>query len=129
MTRKQFLLAAAAVASPLRAAPRTQMGVATTCYLTAWRPRDTFEFLEHCQGLGAGGIQANLSSTEPAYLARLRDRAGQAGMYLEVMIGLPREDAAAFERTVVAAKEVGALCVRAACLGSRRYETFTALDD
>ena len=54
MTRKQFLLAsAAAVASPAWAALRTQMGIATTCYLTAWRPKDTYEFLEHCHALGA----------------------------------------------------------------------------
>ena len=78
MTRKQFLLAsAAAAASPVWAVPRTQMGIATTCYMTAWRPKDTYEFLEHCQALGAGGIQASLASTDPAYVKKLRARAGK----------------------------------------------------
>ena len=129
MTRKQFLLASAgAAASPVWAVPRTQMGIATTCYLTVWRPKDTYEFLEHCEGLGAGGIQASLASTDPAYVKKLRTRAEQAGMYLEFMIGLPKEDTLAFEATVRAAKEAGALCLRANCLPGRRYETFTALE-
>jgi hypothetical protein len=33
--------------------------------MTAWRPKDTYEFLEHCQALGAGGIQVSLASTDP----------------------------------------------------------------
>ena len=65
MTRKQFLLASAAVASPSWAMPCTKMGIAATCYMTAWRPKDTYEFLEHCQALGAGGIQVSLASTDP----------------------------------------------------------------
>src|SRR6266403_2672642 len=98
MTRKQFLFAsAAAAASRAWAVPRTRMGIATTCYMTVWRPKDTYEFLEHCQALGAGGIQASLSSTDPAYLKKLRSRAEQAGMYLEFMIGLPKQDTSAFE--------------------------------
>ena len=104
MTRKEFLLASAAAASSAWAVPRTHMGIATTCYLTAWRPKDTYEFLEHCQALGAGGIQASLASTDPAYVKKLRARAEQGGMYLEFMIGLPKEDTSAFEATVKAAK-------------------------
>jgi len=128
MNRRQFLFAAAA-AAPLAAAERTQMGVATTCYLSFRRPRDTYEFLEHCHSNGAGGIQASLSSTDPAFLKKLRARLEQTGMYIEVMSGLPRGDAAAFEQTVVAAKEVNALCLRAACLGGRRYETFKTMEE
>src|ERR1022692_3700829 len=117
MTRRQFLLAsAAATASTARAVPRSGMGIASTCYMTAWRPRDTYEFLEHCQALGAGGIQATLSSTDPAYVRRLRSRAEQAGMYLEFMIGMPKEDTSPFEATLKAAKEAGGLCARANCM-------------
>ncbi len=105
------------------------MGVAATCYLTAWRPKDTYEFLEHCIALGAGGIQASLASTDAAYIRKLRRRLETEGMYLEVMTGLPGEDASAFERTVAAAKEAGALSIRAACLGGRRYETFETVPD
>src|SRR6266849_9090448 len=129
-TRRSVLLASAeAAASPVWAVPRTRMGIATTCYLTAWRPKDTYEFLEHCQALGAGGIQASLASTDSAYVKKLRARAEQADMYLEFMVGLPKEDTSAFEATVRAAKEAGGLCLRANCLPGRRYETFAALEE
>jgi sugar phosphate isomerase/epimerase len=106
------------------------MGIATTSLMTARRPHDTYEFLEYCNALGAGGIQASLSSLESDYLKKLRARAEQLGMYIEVMADLPRqEDATAFERTIRAAKEVGAICVRTAALGGRRYENFSNLSD
>jgi len=129
MTRRRFL--AASVAAPLAAgAPRSSMGVATTSYMTAWRPRETYEFLEYCHGIGAGGIQAGLSSLDPAYVKKLRGRAEQLGMYIEVMSALPRaDDTSQFEATLAAAAGVGALCLRCACLGGRRYETFASLDD
>lgn len=128
MNRREFLMAAAASAN-LPNAPRTTMGVAATSYMTVARPRDTAQFLEQCHALGAGGIQAPLSSLDPAYIAKLRERLGELGMYLEVMVGLPKPDATeAFERTIAAAKQAGALCVRTACLGGRRYETFGGLE-
>jgi len=130
MTRQQFLFAsAAAAASPLLAMPRSEMGVASTCYMTAWRPRDTYEFLEHCQALGAAGIQAFLSSTDAEYVKKLRARAERAGMYLEFMIAMPKQDTSAFEATVKAAKEAGGLCVRANCMPGRRYENIATLDE
>ncbi|MCC6587356.1 MAG: sugar phosphate isomerase/epimerase [Bryobacterales bacterium] len=128
MNRRQFVTAAAGTALA-SAAPRTGMGIATTCYMTAWRPKDTLQFLEHCRLLGAGGIQASLSSLEPAYVKRVRDKAEAAGMYVELMGGLPKGDPAQFEATLKAGKEVGALCVRSACLGGRRYETFRTRED
>ena len=115
---------------PALGVPRTAMGIATTSFLTARRPRDTYEFLEYCHSLGAGGIQASLASLEPAYLKKLRDRAGEFGMYIEVMAELPKpDDTAAFERTAAAAKAAGALCIRTAALGGRRYETYSQLSD
>ena len=81
--------------------------------MTARRPHDTYEFLEYCHSLGAGGIQASLASLDPTYLKKLRARAEQLGMYIEVMAELPKQDdTSAFERTVRAAKDAGALCVR-----------------
>lgn len=127
MTRRTLL--ASALAATATAAAKTTMGVATTSYMTGWRPKDTMEFLERCHQLGAGGIQASLSSLEPAYIKQLRDKAGQYGMYIELMGGLPRGDSAPFEANLKASKEVGALCVRSACLGGRRYETFKTLAD
>jgi len=129
MTRREWLLGAGAAATPVFGVPRTAMGIATTSYMTARRPHDTYEFLEYCHSLGAGGIQASLASLEPAYLKKLRDRAGQLDMYIEVMAELPKEDTAEFERSVQAAKDAGAVCVRTACLGGRRYEDFSNLAD
>jgi len=105
------------------------MGVATTSYMTVRKPRDTIEFLEHCHAAGAGGIQAPLTSLDPGYLGRLRDRAGRLEMYIEVMGPLPKADLSQFEAVARAAAGVGALCIRAACLGGRRYETFQSLDE
>ncbi len=129
MTRRIFLAATGAAAAAAAApASKVKFGVATTCYLSVWRPKDTLEFLEHCHGLGAPGIQASLSSLDPAYLKNLRAKADQYGMWIEVMSGLPKGDGEAFTKTMEAAKQVGALCVRSACLGGRRYETFPTLE-
>jgi sugar phosphate isomerase/epimerase len=130
MTRRHLLIgAAAAAATPALAVPTVSMGIATTSLMTARRPHDTYEFLEYCHSLGAGGIQASLASLEPAYLKKLRARAEQLGMYIEVMAELPKEDTNEFEHTARAAKDAGALCLRTACLGGRRYENFTDLAD
>jgi sugar phosphate isomerase/epimerase len=94
------------------------------------RPKDTLEFLEHANALGAGGIQMPLTSLEPDYIRTLRTRTERLGMYYEAISALPKTaDAAAFESTVAAAKEAGALAVRVNCLPGRRYENFTSLAD
>jgi sugar phosphate isomerase/epimerase len=104
------------------------MGIAMTCYLTAWRPKDTLEFIEHARAIGAGGVQASLSSLDPIYLGQVRSKLEQYGLYFEVMAPLPRKDPSHFEAVLAAARETGAICVRSACLGGRRYETFSTLD-
>jgi len=119
-------VAAAAFSRMSRGEPtRSKMGIATTSYMTVRRYRDTLEFLEHCNSLGAAGIQAQINGDLP----RLRARAEQLGMYIEAFIGLPRNgDADAFEKSVQNAQAVGALCVRANA-GGRRYEDFSTLDE
>jgi sugar phosphate isomerase/epimerase len=125
MTRRTLLFTAAAAG--LAAPPRSQMGLATTSFMIR-RPRVTLEFLEHAHSLGAGGVQCALSTVDPDYGRKVRARAEQLGMYVEVMGPLPKgADVSLFERVVQAAKEAGALCIRAACLGGRRYETFQDL--
>ena len=129
MNRRTFILTAAA-AGTLSAAPRSKMGIAVTCYMTFGHPKDTYEFLEHANDLGAGGIQMPLTSKEPDYARKLRARAEQLGMYFEAIGSLPKkDDPDAFEQTVAAAKEAGALCLRVNCIPGRRYETFTSLAD
>lgn len=127
MTRRNLLIAAAAAAARVSAAPRSKMGIATTSYMGFARPRDTFAFLERVHALGGAGIQASLSSLEPAYLKKLRAQAEAWDMYLEVMAPLPKQDTTAFERYVAAAKEAGAVCLRTGGLSGRRYETFHSL--
>jgi sugar phosphate isomerase/epimerase len=106
------------------------MGIATTCYMTVRRFRDTLEFMDHCHSLGAGGVQTALTAQTPEYLRQVKERAAKYGMWIEVMGGLPRSDNdESFQRTAASAKEVGAICIRSACLGGRRYETFAAMED
>ena len=126
MTRRSLLFSAA-VAAGAAGPPRSQMGLATTSFMIR-RPRLTLEFLEYAHSLGAGGAQCALSTLDAEYARKVRSRAEQLGMYLEVMGPLPKgSDVSVFERVVATAKEAGALCIRAACLGGRRYETFQDL--
>lgn len=107
--------------------PRTSMGVATTSYLTAWKPQDPLEFLDHCHELGSGGIQTPLFQLDAAGRKTLRARAESYGMFVEVMAPLPTEDVEQFRSVLRAAKECGASVVRTGCLGGRRYETFSTM--
>jgi len=132
MNRRTFLVTAAA-AGALAAEPRSKMGIAVTSYLSFGRPKDTLEFLEHANALGAGGIQMPLTSRAADYIRKLRARAEELGMYFEAIASLPARtanaDPAAFEHTAAAAKEAGALAIRVNCLPGRRYENFTNLAD
>ncbi len=128
MTRRTLLATAAGAAARTLsgAPPSSKVGIASTCF-AAERSSDTLAFLDYCHSLGAAGIQCVLSSLEPDYIQKLRARAEQTGMYVEVMAELPKtDDTSAFERTVEAATGAGALAVRAACLSGRRYEAFTS---
>jgi len=128
MTRREFIPVAAAsvLASAFADEPATKLGVAWTSYLTAARPKDALEFLEHCHALGAAGIQIPLNGD----LRQLRARAEQYNMYLEGAVSLPSKgDTAAFEKSIADAKSAGALCVRSAALSGRRYESFATLAD
>ena len=129
LSRRAFV-AALAASSSLHAAPKTSMMVATTSYLSFRRFKDSIEFLEHCHVIGAGGIQAQITNHDPAYLKTLRAKAESYGMPIEVIAGLPRSDNdEMFQRTMDSAKYLGATCVRSACLGGRRYETFSTPED
>jgi sugar phosphate isomerase/epimerase len=100
-----------------------------------WRPKDTYEFLEHCHTLGAAGIQAGVNgdiageATTRTDVSRIRKRAEELGMFVEAMVPMPRgTDTTAFEQALKDARDVGAIGLRAACLGTRRYETFATFE-
>ena len=136
MNRREFFrdtarLTSASLILPLmteaaaESAPQRKLGIATTSYLTAWRPNDTYEFLEHSHKLGAAGIQAPISGD----VKKIRARAEELGMYIEAMVPLPHgSDTSALEHGIANAEAVGAVAMRSACLGTRRYETFTTLE-
>jgi sugar phosphate isomerase/epimerase len=112
------------------------LGVASTSYMGVWRPKDTLEFLERCHALGAAGIQAGIhgdiagEAETRADIGKIRARAEQLGMYIEAMVPLPDgDDTAAFEQSLKDAKDAGAVALRAACLGTRRYENFASAAD
>jgi len=93
--------------------------------MTVRRFRDTYEFLEHCNGLGAAGIQSSINGDVP----KIRARADQLGMFVESIVALPKSaDTAAFEKSVQDAKAAGSTLVRVNA-GGRRYEDFSTLAD
>ena len=94
--------------------------------MMAWKPKDTLEFLAHCHQLGAAGIQSAIHGD----LRTLRARAEGYEMYIEAMVPMPHgRDTSALETALQDAKEVGAVALRSACLGTRRYETFKSFED
>ena len=143
-SRRTFLrstLGLAAAGSVSASAPKYRMGIGTAaCMQRARADRDiapserfteTLRFLDYCRGLGAGGIQAGLTSLEMSYCARLRDKAESYGMYVEVSARLPKDatDLDRFEQTVVAAREAGASVIRTVMLSGRRYENLRTLEN
>jgi sugar phosphate isomerase/epimerase len=129
VTRRSFLASVAAAGAASGSEPRTSMGITTESFPSSRSSKTVYEFLEYCHSLGAGGVQAGLASLEPDYIKKVRQRVEELGMYLQVMANPPKGDTAAFERTVKAAKEAGAYCLRGVCLNGRRYEVFSNLDD
>ncbi len=107
----------------------TSMGVTTDSFPFSKQPKTAYEFLGFCHSLGAGGAESAFGSTDPDYIRKVRKRVEELGIYYEAWATLPGTDTAAFERTVVAAKEAGATYLRAFCLGGRRYEVFQSLED
>lgn len=118
------------------------MGIGTAAYTQRARadrdiepPKrftETMRFLGHCKELGAGGIQAALSSLDEQYAARLCENAERYGMYVKVSARLPGDDGDSldlFERLVKATKAAGGSVIRTVMLGGRRYETFKTLED
>lgn len=100
------------------------LGVVAFSYMMFWQPQDTLDFLEHCHAVGASGIQCAISGDT----RRIRTRAEQLGMYIEAVVPLPDGgDTSLFEQSLKDARDVNAVALRAACLPTRRYETFATL--
>ncbi len=140
LNRRSFFRAGLSPVAAAAAASRKRLGIGTAAYgqrassdrsaPPTERFTATLRFLEHCRGLGAGGIQAPLASLEPDYSAKVREAADRHGMYVEVSARLPRTEAdvEGFARTLQAAREAGASVIRTVMLSGRRYETFQTLE-
>jgi sugar phosphate isomerase/epimerase len=126
VTRRTFL--ATTTAAAMQPAARCKMGLTPDSYAILRPPRTAIEFMERAHSVGAGGVQATLASFEPDYLKKVRQKTEELGLYLEVLTPMPGPDTTQFEKTVQAAKEAGAECIRSACLAGRRYETFNSLE-
>lgn len=119
---------------------RTGMGLVTYCCALRQKAekrhdpkRDVFEplaFLEHCHGLGAGGIQVALGDWDAEYATRLRRRAEAFGMVVEGIASPPRDpaDVARFDAAMRAAATAGVKTVRTVILPGRRYEFFESAE-
>jgi sugar phosphate isomerase/epimerase len=139
MDRRAFLLASSAVvagrafsASPSPA--KSTFGICIYSYGATRKFSDTLAFLDHCNSLGAAGIQMQLTSLDLPFAEKVKTKAAEYGMYYEGIVTMPKplakdDSHANFEQQLIAAKAAGARLVRSACLGSRRYETFKNLED
>jgi len=110
-----------------------RMGGAPTAFAVhmqaARRGGKQFDIVEHCHGLGLGGVQTNPPATDAEAIKKFRERVDAYHMHLICDPRLPRQesDVAAFEAQVKAYKEAGALAFHAA-MTNRRYEEFDTLD-
>jgi sugar phosphate isomerase/epimerase len=148
LSRRDMLAACAAAVPalaglPSRAEPpadrRRRLGVVAYSYsvrLAADRAAgtpglaDPLAFVEHCHQLGAGGVQLGIGERDREYVARLRAKLEEHGMYLEGSIRLPKDraDVERFAAEVRTAKEAGAAVLRTVSMNGRRYETFDTAD-
>lgn len=140
MDRRTFIKYAAAAgvsAAPFLAVPgaaqeasvpKCAMGIVQYSFVRNPAARSAYDFLGFCHSFGAAGVQVTLDSLDPSYADKVRRRAAELGMYFEAIVELPKPDGVGnFEQAMAAAKRAGAVCIRTACLGGRRYEVFTSL--
>jgi sugar phosphate isomerase/epimerase len=147
--RRQFLTGAAALSLSAPAfnealaqgalPPKSPMGIGSAAMgahmagLPGVRPglrEDPIAYIRYCRSLGAGGLQAGFNTRLP----EIRKLMDELGMYYEGNAALPATvdgDTAPFEQSLLAAKALGATCVRTVSRSlpggtGRRYETFTS---
>lgn len=120
----------------LPGAAEMRLGVAEASYMMrayrnlpsqAYPPfKDAIDFMEHCAGLGFGGVQVGIGAWDADFARRVRARKDALGLFLEGSVRLPREaaDLARFEAEVAAAAGIGVDVIRTVCLSGRRYENF-----
>jgi sugar phosphate isomerase/epimerase len=115
---------------------QTKMGIVVHSYAFRWNskiPSATYpgfasavDLLEHTDEIGGAGVQVMVNGWTTDFAKKVRERREKLGLYLEGSIGVPgkQEDVAAFEQTVINAKEAGATILRTVTSTGRRYEAY-----
>ncbi|HEX3875802.1 MAG TPA: sugar phosphate isomerase/epimerase family protein [Bryobacteraceae bacterium] len=88
-----------------------------------------FDFVGHCHSLGLGVVETRLAGASPEAIRTFRARIDSYGMRAIFDVGYPRDanGVAAFDASVKAAKDCGAVSLHAAMTG-RRYEDFDTFE-
>ena len=88
-----------------------------------------FDILEHCHTLGLGVVRLNVPQGGPDAVQAVRKKLDAYGMRCIVSVAPPRTDAAvaAYEASIAAAREMGALTTHSS-FTARRYEEFDSFD-
>ena len=134
MTRREMIGALAALPLAAQGSQMRNIGSAPAGFPVRSRAGrgspGGFDFLQHCHNLGVGVVETRLpASAEPDALRKFRDRAEQLHLRVIMDVGYPRDESgvAAYDASVKAAKECGAISLHAAMTG-RRYEDLDSLD-
>jgi sugar phosphate isomerase/epimerase len=143
MTRREMLKAAGAASALLSlkpglaqpsVKPMPNMGGAPAGFPIRSRAgrggAKPFDFVEYCHSLGFGVVETRLPANNPEAIKTFRQKIEAFNMRVILDVGYPRDEAgvAAFDASVKAAKECGAISLHAAMTG-RRYEDFNTLDE
>lgn len=151
MKRRSFIqkssMLTAAAAMPLSSiysfpvsGKKGKLGFALASYAIRWKSeaevrkypgfQNAIDILNHCQSIGADGIQASVSGWGSDFAGKVRGLREKYGMYLEGQIQLPGEysEIDRFEKEIKAGMEAGAQVIRTVCLNGRRYENFDSMD-
>ncbi len=150
MHRRKFLYQTAtigigSIALPLFKMPgvfdKAPMGVVVHSYASRWQSKvksqkypgfsNAIELMEHCQKIGAGGVQVVVRDWTTDFAKKVRDRREKLGLYLEGSIAVPETpgDVAKFEQEVINSKEAGAQILRTVTSRGRRYEIFRSSEE
>jgi 3-oxoisoapionate decarboxylase len=141
MTRRELLAAAGAASAWLSlepawaqtaAKPMRNMGGAPAGFPVRTRAgrggAKPFDFVDYCHSLGFGVVETRLPPTDADAIKAFRQKIDAYNMRVILDVGYPRDEAgvAAFDASVKAAKECGAISLHAA-MTARRYEAFDTL--
>ena len=142
MERREFIqrtaagVAALTLPSWTTAGRETKMGIVVHSYAFRWNSKTpsqkypgfatAIDLLQHTADIGAAGIQVVANGWDTDFTKKVRDLREKLGLYLEGSISMPSkaEDVAAFEQTVINAKEAGATVLRTVTSIGRRYEAY-----